>query len=44
MIWESIQNFGCVTNAVKPAVLRYFYRDLTDDYSSSNTTDQGDEE
>lgn len=40
MIWESIQNFGCVTNAVKPATLRYFYKDLTDDYSSSNTTDQ----
>ena len=40
MIQEFIQKFGRVTHAVKPAVLRYFYKDLTCYCSSSDTTDQ----
>ena len=40
MIQEFIQKFGRVTHTVKPAVLRYFYKDLTGDCSSSDTTDQ----
>ena len=40
MIQEFIQKFGRVTHAVKPAVLRYFYKDLTGYCSSSDTTDQ----
>ena len=37
---EFILKFGHITSAVKPAVLRYFYKDLTGDSSSSQTLDQ----
>ena len=37
---EFIQKFGRITHEVKPAVLRYFYRDLTGDCSSSETLSQ----
>ena len=37
---EFIQKFGRITSAVKPAVLRYFYKDLTGDSSSSETLSQ----
>lgn len=37
---EFINNFGEVCSTIKPAVLRYFYQDLTGDTSSSETTDQ----
>ena len=37
---EFIQKFGRITSAVKPAVLRYFYKDLTGDSSGSETLDQ----
>lgn len=39
MIQEFIQKLGCVTHAVKPAGLRYFYKDLTGYCSSSDTSD-----
>ena len=32
------EKFGRVSHCVKPAVLRFFYRDLTGDASSSRTT------
>ena len=34
---EFVQKFGRITSAVKPAVLRYFYKDLTGDSSCSDT-------
>ncbi len=37
---EFIQKFGRITNPVQPAVLRYFYKDLTGDSSSSETLSQ----
>ena len=37
---EFLQKFGRITNAVKPAVLRYFYKDLTGDASGSETLGQ----
>ena len=37
---EFIQKFGRITNAVQPAVLRYFYKDLTGDCSGSETLNQ----
>ncbi len=37
---EFINKFGKISDAVKPAVLRYFYRDLTCDSSSGETSDQ----
>ena len=37
---EFIKKFGRITSAVKPAVLRYFYKDLTGDSSSSETLSQ----
>ena len=37
---EFIQKFGRITSAVKPAILRYFYKDLTGDSSSSETLSQ----
>ena len=38
---EFMQKFGRVTPSIKPAVLRYFYKDLTGDSSSSETSSQG---
>lgn len=40
---EFIQKFGRITNTVKPAVLRYFYKDLTGDCSSGGETLSQDE-
>jgi len=40
MIQEFILKFGQVTHAVKPVVLRNFYKDLTGNYSSSDTIDK----
>ena len=37
---EFVNKFGRVSSAVKPAVLRYFYHDLTGDSSSSETSSQ----
>lgn len=37
---EFIHKFGQITPAVKPAILRYFYKDLTGDCSSSETLSQ----
>ena len=37
---EFIRKFGTVSSAVKPAVLRYFYHDLTGDFSTSDTSSQ----
>jgi hypothetical protein len=37
---EFIQKFGRITGAVKPAVLRYFYKDLTGDCSRGETLSQ----
>ena len=40
MCSKFMQKFGWVTPSVKPAVLRYFYKDLTGDSSSSETFSQ----
>ena len=37
---EFMRKFGRVTPAVQPAVLRYFYKDLTEDCSGSESFDQ----
>ena len=37
---ELIQKFGCISPSVKPAVLRYFYKDLAGSSSCSETTDE----
>lgn len=37
---EFIHKFGCVTQGVQPAVLHYFYKDLTGDCSSSESLSQ----
>ena len=37
---EFVNKFGRVSSAVKPAVLRYFYHDLTGDSSGSETSSQ----
>jgi len=40
MLSEFINKFGRVTPRVQPAVLRYFYRDLTGDCSSNESLSQ----
>lgn len=37
---EFVNKFGRVSSAVKPAVLRYFYHDLTGDSSGSKMSSQ----
>ena len=34
------QKFGRISPSVKPAALRFFYRDLTGDQSAASTSDQ----